>query len=75
MPKKKEISFAPNKTECTLLIKDVRAVKRVLKLVDGYLSNQKQNELISFNGGVMTWYDLRQHVQAARKLLGQRKLS
>ena len=46
-----------------------RAVRRVLRLVDGYLSTRQQDELIAWNGGMMTWEELRAHVKAALKLL------
>ena len=45
-----------------------KAVKRVLRLVDGYLSTQQSGMLLSYNGRIMTWGELRLHVQAAMKV-------
>lgn len=45
------------------------AVRRVLKLVDGYLSTQPKDTLLAWRGGVMTWGELRQHLKAAEKLM------
>ena len=44
------------------------AIKRVLKLVDGFLSTLPEDTLAAWDGGVMTWAELRRHVQAASKL-------
>lgn len=46
-----------------------QAVLRVLKLVDGYVSTQDQRLLLAWNGGTMTWGELRQHLKAAIKLM------
>ena len=45
------------------------AVRRVLRLVDGYLSTRDQDELVAWDGGLMTWRELRRHVKAALKLI------
>lgn len=45
------------------------AVRRVLRLVDGYLSTRDQSELIAYDGGMMTWGELRQHVKAALNIV------
>lgn len=50
----------------------VAAVKRVLRLVDGYASTD-EDRLMAYKGGVMTWKDLRRHIQAAIKLLPSTK--
>lgn len=47
--------------------KELAAIKRVLKLVDGYASTQPQHVLIGWNGGVMTWSEIRDHIKAAIK--------
>lgn len=46
----------------------MRAIERVLKLVDAYLEVQPQETLTSGAGGLMTWGELRQHVQGAKEL-------
>lgn len=48
--------------------KELEAIGRVLELVDGYLSTLPQKALTAWDGGMMTWEELRMHVQAARKL-------
>lgn len=48
-------------------------VKRVLRLVDGYLSTRDQMELIAWNGGMMTWRELRQHIKGALRLMVKSK--
>lgn len=45
------------------------AVRRVLKLLDGYMSGWDQAALHGHDGGMMTVEELRQHAQAAIKLL------
>lgn len=47
--------------------KQLRAIRRVLKLLDGYLSTMP-DALHAWNGGAMTISELRQHVQAAAAL-------
>lgn len=51
------------------------AVRRVLRLVDGYLSNDEQDTLRAFDGGVMTYGELRQHIKAALNLVPTRRKS
>lgn len=46
---------------------ELAAIKRVLKLVDGYASTQQQHVLLGWNGGVMTWSEIREHVKLALK--------
>lgn len=46
-----------------------RGVRRVLRLVDGYLSTLDQDTLTAWGGGMMTWGELRQHVKAAAKVM------
>jgi hypothetical protein len=50
--------------------RNAAAIKRVLALVDGYLSILPQHTLVAWDGGVMTWAELREHVQAALKIIG-----
>lgn len=45
------------------------AIKRVLALVDGYLSVLPKDALVAWDGGMLTWDDLRHHVQEASKLI------
>ncbi len=47
---------------------ELAAIKRVLKLVDGYASSLPQHTLHAWQGGCMTWSELREHLQAAAKL-------
>jgi len=47
----------------------VAAVRRVLVLLDGYLSTEKPDTLTAWDGGWMTYRELRQHAKAAIKLL------
>ena len=51
------------------------AMKRVLRLVDGYLARQEQNALITDGRGLMTWGEIRHHVVSASKLRVRRKKS
>ena len=46
---------------------ELRAIKRVLKLVDGYISTQNQDLLLAWDGGIMTWGELREHIQCVLK--------
>ena len=46
-------------------IEQLRAIRRVLELVDGYISTQNPNLLLSWGGGVMTWGELRWHIRTA----------
>jgi hypothetical protein len=48
--------------------RNAAAIRRVLALVDGYLSTQNPDALLAWDGGMLTWDDLRHHVQAALKL-------
>lgn len=48
---------------------DLRAIRRVLVLLDGYMSTENQDALLAWDGGMMTWRELRQHAKAAIKLL------
>jgi hypothetical protein len=42
-------------------------IKRVLELVDGYISMQPDQEnLMTWNGGLMTWWEIRDHIRAAK---------
>lgn len=50
----------------------MRAMRRVLRLVDGYLAKQDPNELTTDGRGLMTWGEIRQHVQAAAELKAKR---
>ena len=50
-----------------------KAVRRVLRLVDGYLSTRDQDELVAWNGGMMTWGELRQHVNGALMLMRKQR--
>lgn len=47
---------------------ELAAIKRVLKLVDGYASNIEPHVLYAWDGGCMTWTELREQLQAAAKL-------
>lgn len=45
----------------------VEVYRRVLWLVDGYIrTNLSQDELVTFDGGLMTWREIRQHIKSAR---------
>ena len=46
---------------------ELEMVKRVLTLVDGYVSTQPEDLLLAWDGGVMTWGELRIHLSAALK--------
>jgi hypothetical protein len=48
-------------------LEELAAIKRVLKLVDGYASNLQQHTLYAWDGGCMTWAELREQLQAATK--------
>lgn len=45
-----------------------RAVRRVLRLVSGYLSVMDPDFLLAYDGGLMTVGELQTHVRAALKL-------
>jgi hypothetical protein len=47
---------------------ELQAVRRVLRLMDRYISSQKLDVLVSFDGHLWTRRELRQHVRAALKL-------
>lgn len=51
------------------------AVRRVLRLVDGYLSTDDQDTLRAFDGGLTTYGELRQHIKGALKLVPTRRKS
>lgn len=44
------------------------AIRRVFALADGYASTEPQHILMAWDGGVMTWAEVRQHIQAALSL-------
>lgn len=46
----------------------LRALRRVLRLLDGYISTQDQDLLLAYAGGLMTWRELRRHIRSALKL-------
>jgi hypothetical protein len=47
----------------------IEVYRRVLWLVDGYMRvNLKQDELVTFDGGLKTWREIRQHIKGARAL-------
>jgi hypothetical protein len=46
---------------------ELKGIKRVLTLVDGYLSKQPQDLLLGWDGGIMTYGELRKHLNAALK--------
>lgn len=46
---------------------ELRSIKLVLTLVDGYLSTQDQYLALAWDGGVMTYGELREHLKAALK--------
>ena len=46
---------------------ELEMVKRVMTLVDGYISTQPEDLLLAWDGGVMTWGELRMHISAALK--------
>lgn len=50
-----------------LTFEELAAIKRVLKLVDGYLSTQDQDLALAWDGGIMTYGELRRHLHAALK--------
>jgi hypothetical protein len=45
---------------------ELTGIKRVLELVDGYISTQPQDLLLGWDGGVMTWKEIRMHIKAAK---------
>ena len=45
----------------------IAGVRRVLRLVDGYLSHMDQDLLMAHDGGLMTVGELRRHVRYAGK--------
>lgn len=47
--------------------KELNGIKRVLALVDGYLSTQPQELALAWDGGIMTYGELRNHLHAALK--------
>ena len=51
----------------------VKVLKRVLRLVDGFLSKEKQSLLVTDGRNLMTWEEIRQHVKAAKKIKLLRK--
>lgn len=46
---------------------ELKGIKRVLILVDGYLSTQPPELALAWDGGVMTYGELREHLKAALK--------
>lgn len=46
---------------------ELEGIKRVLTLVDGYLSTQPQDLALAWDGGIMTYGELRHHLNAALK--------
>jgi hypothetical protein len=46
----------------------VAAYRRVLRLVNGYLKKERQSLLVTDGRGLMTWGEIRHHVQAALSL-------
>lgn len=48
-------------------LEELKGIKRVLKLVDGYLSTQDQYLALAWDGGVMTYGELRKHLNSALK--------
>lgn len=49
-------------------IEQLKAIRRVMELVDGYISTQNPNLLLAWDGGVMTWGELRWHILSALDL-------
>jgi hypothetical protein len=51
------------------------AIKRVLDLVYGYIGTQNQGALLSYDGGLMTWGELKEQLDFVRQfpVLGQEK--
>lgn len=49
-------------------IENIKAVKRMLRMADRYMSTQ-QDKLLAYDGGMMTLRELRQQVRAAKRLL------
>lgn len=45
------------------------AIRRVLVLLDGYMSHQDQHVVLGHDGGMMTIGELREHAQAAVALI------
>ncbi len=53
----------------------VRTYKRVLRLVNRYMRrNLDDGTLVAVDGGLMTWGELRQHIQESLKLRIKAKL-
>lgn len=53
-------------------LEEKAAVRRVLRMVDGYLARQPQDTLLTDGRGLMTWGEIRLHVRGARKLLTEK---
>jgi hypothetical protein len=51
----------------------IKIQRRVLRLVDKYLAEQDKDELVGADGGLMTWGELRQHIEVATKYLRVRE--
>jgi hypothetical protein len=49
----------------SILRTELNGIKRVLKLVDGYISTQPRDLLLGWDGGIMTWDEIREHIKAA----------
>lgn len=46
----------------------IAVLRRVLRLVDGYLARQDQDVLLTDGRGLMTWGEIRNHIEAARSI-------
>jgi hypothetical protein len=54
-------------------VEAIRTYKRVLRLVHQYMRrNLDDGTLVAAGGGLMTWGELRQHIQESLKLRVQR---
>jgi len=43
------------------------AIRRLFRLIDGYISTQDQDMLLGWDGGLMIWPEIRQHIKVALK--------
>jgi hypothetical protein len=60
---------------CRLSKVERQAVRRALKLANDYLlANVSDDRLVAARGGMMTWGEIRQHLNAAQSLLNPRRM-
>lgn len=52
-----------------MTVEEMSAIGRVLDLVDGYLSVEDQDALRGWDGGMMTYQELREHIELAHRVI------